>query len=83
MKKVRATQEIEIFLAEDQIKHIAMDFLKEKLQWHDKYSIEDGWVMKMQTYHGSHSWSDKIKIREASEIDHATNAVFTKIKNNL
>ena len=83
MKKIKATQEIEVFLTEQQTKHIVADFLKEKLNWGDDYFIEDGSVMKTQTYHSSHSWTNKIKIREASELDRALHVILDKINNNL
>jgi hypothetical protein len=76
---IQATQVINIDIAVPQQRKIAIQFLFDKFNWSEEYSIKDGNVFWNKMQYGSHSFTDNILLREASELDYHVEAIYKNI----
>ena len=57
--KITGKQTVEIEISEAQRHLIALDYISEIFEWDTDYFIEDGWVIKREIAHTSHSFEIK------------------------
>tara|TARA_Y100000356_G_C11198588_1_gene256357 strand:+ start:611 stop:865 length:255 start_codon:yes stop_codon:yes gene_type:complete len=81
--KIKANQTIEVEITEEEKKKIAVAFLCEKFDWRRSYSIEsvggEHLVYNTKINHSSHSWEEKVFVREATHDDFHTALIFRKL----
>jgi len=78
--KITGKQEVEIEISDGQRHLIALDYISEVFDWDSDYFIEDGWVIKRDIAHTSHSFEIKNKVREASKRDQCLYDIFKTLK---
>tara|TARA_R110000765_G_C18796008_1_gene593097 strand:- start:669 stop:920 length:252 start_codon:yes stop_codon:yes gene_type:complete len=78
--KITGKQTVEIDISEGQRHLIALDYISELFEWNSDYFIEDGWVIKRDIAHTSHSFEIKNKVREASKQDQYLYDIFKVLK---
>lgn len=77
---IKGKQEVEVEISEAQRYLIAVDYICEKFQWDSDYFIEDGWVIKREIAHTSHTFELNNKVREATQQDHNMYNIFKTLK---
>lgn len=77
--EIEATQFIKVILSEEQQKQVAINYLCGKYNWDRGYWIQDGWVMKVQKYSTSHSWTEDVRVRQATELDYFVAGVMKRL----
>lgn len=78
--KITGKQTVEIEISEAQRHLIALDYLSEIFEWDTDYFIEDGWVIKREIAHTSHSFELKNKVREATKKDLCLYDIFKTLR---
>lgn len=78
--KITGKQEVQIEISEGQRHLIAIDYIAEVFDWDSDYFIEDGWVIKREIAHTSHSFELKNKVREATKKDQCLYDIFKTLK---
>ena len=78
--KINATAQMEVSLTDVQVREISLNYLSSVLDWKDNYFIEDEKVCYNATYFSSHSWTSVKIVREASDEDYFTDAIFKILK---
>jgi len=78
--KITGKQEVEIEISEVQRHWIALDYISELFEWDTDYFIEDGWVIKREIAHTSHSFEMKTKVRKADKQDQYLYDMFKTLK---
>lgn len=78
--KITGKQEVEIEISEGQRHLIALDYISELFEWDTDYFIEDGWVIKREIAHTSHSFEMKTKVRKAGKQDQYLYDIFKTLK---
>ena len=78
--KIIGKQQVEIEISEGQRHLIALDYISEVFKWDADYFIEDGWVIKREIAHTSHSFELKNKVREATKKDQCLYDIFKTLK---
>jgi hypothetical protein len=78
--KITGKQEVEIEISEGQRHLIALDYISELFEWDTDYFIEDGWVIKREIAHTSHSFEMKTKVRKADKQDQYLYDMFKTLK---
>ena len=81
--KITWTQKVEIDISESQRHLIAIDYISEVFDWDSDYFIEDGWVIKREIAHTSHSFEMNNKVREATKQDHCLYDIFKTLKKRV
>jgi len=81
--KITGKQEVEIEISDGQRHLIALDYISEVFDWDSDYFIEDGWVIKRDIAHTSHSFEIKNKVREASKRDQCLYDIFKTLKRQV
>jgi hypothetical protein len=76
---IQGTQVISLNISEFEQKRIAMQFLADKFDWSQEYSIKDGNIYREKTMYGSHSFTDTVLVREASPLDYHIEAIYKNI----
>lgn len=89
MPKIKGTQSqtVEVEVSDTQLKLIVSNYLRKTIGLHELGEYERSWYMiqdgaiyyEYLTGGGSHSWFEKDKIREATELDKAVFAVLAEI----
>jgi hypothetical protein len=77
--KIKALQQLELEISEQEHKHVALEYLYKAFDWKSEYFIEDEKVCQKKTYHSSHSWEGVEKIRDATEQDYFVAGVIKMI----
>jgi hypothetical protein len=78
--KITGKQEVQIEISEGQRHLIALDYISEVFSWDSDYFIEDGWVIKREIAHTSHSFEMKTKVRKADKQDQCLYDIFKTLK---
>ena len=78
--KITGKQEVQIEISEGQRHLIAIDYISEVFDWDSDFFIEDGWVIKREIAHTSHSFELKNKVREATKKDQCLYDIFKILK---
>ena len=78
--KITGKQEVEIEISQGQRHLIALDYISELFEWDTDYFIEDGWVIKREIAHTSHSFEMKTKVRKADKQDQYLYDMFKTLK---
>ena len=78
--KITEKQSVEIEISEAQRHLIALDYISEIFEWDTDFFIEDGWVIKREIAHTSHSFELKNKVREATKKDLCLYDIFKTLK---
>jgi hypothetical protein len=78
--KITGKQSVEIEISEAQRHLIALDYISEIFEWDTDFFIEDGWVIKREIAHTSHSFELKNKVREATKKDLCLYDIFKTLK---
>ncbi len=78
--KITGKQEIQIEISDAQRHLIALDYISEVFEWDTDYFIEDGWVIKREIAHTSHSFELKNKVREATKKDQCLYDIFKTLR---
>ncbi|MDB4761493.1 hypothetical protein OAG04_00620 [bacterium] len=78
--KITGKQTVEIEISEAQRHLIALDYISEIFEWDTDYFIEDGWVIKREIAHTSHSFELKNKVREATKKDLCLYDIFKTLR---
>lgn len=78
--KITGKQEVQIEISEGQRHLIALDYISEVFSWDSDYFIEDGWVIKREIAHTSHSFEMKTKVRKADKQDQYLYDIFKTLK---
>jgi len=81
--KITGTQKVEIEISEAQRHMIALDYVSQVFEWDSDYFIEDGWVIKREIAHTSHSFEMNNKVREASKQDYCLYDIFKTLKKQV
>jgi len=81
--KITGTQKVEINISESQRHLIAIDYIAEVFDWDSDYFIEDGWVIKREIAHTSHSFEMNNKVREATKGDQCLYDIFKTLKKQV
>ena len=81
--KITGKQEIQIDISEAQRHLIAIDYISDVFDWDSDYFIEDGWVIKREIAHTSHSFEMNNKVREASKADQCLYDIFKTLKKQV
>jgi hypothetical protein len=81
--KITGTQKVEINISESQRHLIAIDYIAEVFDWDSDYFIEDGWVIKREIAHTSHSFEMNNKVREATKGDQCLYDIFKILKKQV
>jgi len=84
--KIKAKQEIQVEISDDEARRIAVQFFLEMFSWKTSYGIvrqSDGrdWVCRIHTAHSSHVFDYHEKIRAASDDDYLAAKVVKKMFN--
>ena len=78
--KITGKQTVEIEISEAQRHLIALDYISEIFEWDTDYFIEDGWVIKREIAHTSHSFELKNKVREETKKDLCLYDIFKTLR---
>ena len=78
--KITGKQTEEVEISEAQRHLIALDYISEIFEWDTDYFIEDGWVIKREIAHTSHSFELKNKVREATKKDQCLYDIFKTLR---
>ena len=78
--KITVKQEVQIEISDAQRHLIALDYISEVFEWDTDYFIEDGWVIKREIAHNSHSFELKNKVREATKKDQFLYDIFKTLR---
>ena len=78
--KITGKQTVEIEISEAQRHLIALDYISEIFEWDTDYFIEDGWVIKREIAHTSHSFELKNNVREATKKDLCLYDIFKTLR---
>ena len=78
--KITGKQEVQIEISDAQRHLIALDYISEVFEWDTDYFIEDGWVIKREIAHTSHSFELKNKVREATKKDLCLYDIFKTLR---
>jgi hypothetical protein len=78
--KITGKQEVQIEISDAQRHLIALDYISEVFEWDTDYFIEDGWVIKREIAHTSHSFELKNKVREATKKDQSLYDIFKTLR---
>jgi len=81
--KITGKQEVQIEISEGQRHLIAIDYISEVFNWDSDYFIEDGWVIKREIAHTSHSFEMKNKVRKADKLDQYLYDIFKTLKRRV
>ena len=81
--KITGKQEVQIEISEGQRHLIALDYISEVFSWDSDYFIEDGWVIKREIAHTSHSFEMKNKVRKADKQDQYLYDIFKTLKRQV
>ena len=81
--KITGTQKVEIEISEAQRHMLALDYVSQVFDWDSDYFIEDGWVIKREIAHPSHSFEMNNKVREASKQDYCLYDIFKTLKKQV
>jgi len=81
--KITGTQKVEIEISEAQRHMLALDYFSQVFDWDSDYFIEDGWVIKREIAHTSHSFEMNNKVREASKQDYCLYDIFKTLKKQV
>ena len=81
--KITGKQEVQIEISEGQRHLIAIDYISEVFGWDSDYFIEDGWVIKLEIAHTSHSFEMKNKVRKADKQDQYLYDIFKTLKRRV
>jgi|TARA_B100001059_G_C17285224_1_gene310152 hypothetical protein len=81
--KITGKQEVQIEISEGQRHLIAIDYISEVFNWDSDYFIEDGWVIKREIAHTSHSFEMKNKVRKADKQDQYLYDIFKTLKRRV
>jgi hypothetical protein len=81
--KITGKQEVQIEISEGQRHLIAIDYISEVFGWDSDYFIEDGWVIKREIAHTSHSFEMKNKVRKADKQDQYLYDIFKTLKRRV
>ena len=69
---IKATQELNINLDNEQQKEVTRDYLYKQTDWKPTYFVneEDGWVYEEKTCHTTHSFevTDKVRLANSEDI---------------
>jgi len=82
--KINATQHIEVEISESEVHRIMVNKLKKIGGWSDDYYIDMNAnpgpaLMYRETFHTSHSWTETIFVRTATELDLAINIILIRL----
>ena len=77
--KIKANQTVEVEITEEEKRKIAVAYLCEKFDWQRSYFIESDTVFNTKINHSSHSWEEKVYVREASHDDYHLYLIFKKL----
>lgn len=79
--KISATQNLELEITQEEQKRICLEFLYQKFNWKSNYFLgNDGKIYCPQTFYSSHSFSNDVLIREATDDDGVLAHLILKIK---
>jgi|TARA_Y100000385_G_scaffold274883_1_gene318563 tRNA(Phe) wybutosine-synthesizing methylase Tyw3 len=78
--KITGNQKVEIEISKSQRHFIAADYICEVFDWDSEYFIEDGWVIKREMCHSSHSFQVNNKVREATKQDCCMYDIFKTLR---
>jgi len=81
--KITGKQEVQIEISKVQRHMLAVDYISEVFEWDSDYFIEDGWVIKREIAHTSHSFEMNNKVREASKQDYCLYDMFKTLKKQV
>lgn len=77
--KITVTKKYEAEISECEAKRIAIKCIRDAVKWVDHNYVEDGQLWLDETYHTSHSWTDHLVVREATEADLAAHTIIASI----
>ena len=77
--KITGNQTVEVEITEEEKRKIAVAYLCEKFDWQRSYFIESDTVFNTKINHSSHSWEEKVYVREASHDDYHLYLIFKKL----
>lgn len=64
-------------------KRLALEFFYKKFNWGPNYFLKNSgdftFVCKSETFHTSHSWTEEIRVRKATEVDLAVEQALSLI----
>ncbi|MDB4317783.1 hypothetical protein N9973_00635 [bacterium] len=81
--KITGTQKVEIDISEGQRHLIAIDYISEVFDWDSDYFIEEGWVIKREMAHTSHSFEMNNKVRKATKQDNCLYDIFKTLRKQI
>jgi tRNA(Phe) wybutosine-synthesizing methylase Tyw3 len=81
--KITGNQKVEIEISESQRHLIAVDYISEVFDWDSDYFIEDGWVIKREIAHTSHSFEMNNRVRQATKGDQCLYDIFKTLKKQV
>ena len=82
--KINAKQHIEVEISDSEVRRIMLTQLKKIGGWSEDHYIDMNAnpgpaLMYTETFHSSHSWTEKIFVRTATEIDLAINLIIKSL----
>ena len=77
--KITGNQTVEVEITEEEKRKIAVTYLCEKFDWERTYFIESDTVFNNKINHSSHSWTEKVYVREASHDDYHLYLILKKL----
>jgi hypothetical protein len=77
--KITGNQTVEVEITEEEERKITVAYLCGKFDWDRSYFIESDKVFNTKINHSSHSWEEKVYIREASDDDYCISLILKKL----
>jgi hypothetical protein len=77
--QITATQTLKVEISKEEQKRIVIQTLREVAKWVSGNYIADGQLMLRETYSTTHSWDEDIVVRNATELDLATDLLIKHI----
>ena len=79
--KIKGTSIIEVEIDKDEERRITIKHLRDLVGWQDKHWVDmkTNKLMKHTAYHGAHSWSEDITLRDASAVEVAVQKIISII----
>jgi hypothetical protein len=78
--KIKGQTTTEIEVDDREMKKIVLKYIYENFDWGEDYYIKNGDVMERKVFHTTHSWSNLVLKRGASEKDYFIYGMVELIK---
>lgn len=77
--QITATQTLNLTISKEEQKRIAVQTLREAAKWFPDQFVKDGQLIQRETFHTTHVWTEDSVVRDATELDLATDLLIKHI----